>query len=166
MFQIRDINGNPQFGIRLDGKQRTVEFYFVNFQGRLQSVQFNKLRKVSNVCVLDVSFAFVLVPVVAPNPPPPPPPFFSSSSSSFFLRLLLLLDVYAYLKTFLINFLKLEYCLREFCESRETILKLTFASVTVWLCPFPHDPEDLNRPVVRSIVCVVVLGCVLLLTIF
>ena len=47
LFQIRDINGNPQFGIRLDGKQRTVEFYFINFQGRLQSVQFNKLRNVS-----------------------------------------------------------------------------------------------------------------------
>ncbi|XP_070195500.1 collagen alpha-1(IX) chain-like isoform X2 [Littorina saxatilis] len=48
LFQIRDINGNPQFGIRLDGQEKAVEFYYINFQGRLQAARFEKLRRFFN----------------------------------------------------------------------------------------------------------------------
>ncbi|PVD23972.1 hypothetical protein C0Q70_17248 [Pomacea canaliculata] len=40
LFQIKDINGEPQFGIRLNGRQKAVEFYYINYLGRRETVTF------------------------------------------------------------------------------------------------------------------------------
>lgn len=42
LFQIRDFTGQPQFGVLLDGKRRTVELYFVNLSGRVERLVFNR----------------------------------------------------------------------------------------------------------------------------
>jgi hypothetical protein len=48
LFQITDRQGNPQYGVRLDGQTQTVEFYFINYLGQLQAITFNnRLRRVS-----------------------------------------------------------------------------------------------------------------------
>lgn len=47
LFQIKDINGEPQFGIRLNGRQKAVEFYYINYLGRRETVTFPNVSQVS-----------------------------------------------------------------------------------------------------------------------
>lgn len=51
LIQIRDLEGNPQWGIRLDGQKKEVDFHIINFDGTLQRLTFTKAKKVRRRCV-------------------------------------------------------------------------------------------------------------------
>ncbi|XP_064604482.1 collagen alpha-1(IX) chain-like [Liolophura sinensis] len=46
LIQIRDLEGNPQWGIRLDGQKKEVDFHIINFDGTLQRLTFTKAKKI------------------------------------------------------------------------------------------------------------------------
>ena len=42
LYEVRDFAGRPQFGVTLDGSSRTVEMFFLNFQGQIERLVFNR----------------------------------------------------------------------------------------------------------------------------
>lgn len=52
IIQIVDSNQKPQFGIRLDGGKKIVEFYYTNYNGRLSTLSFTRAKKVGRVYAL------------------------------------------------------------------------------------------------------------------
>ncbi|XP_055956241.1 collagen alpha-1(IX) chain-like [Patella vulgata] len=42
LVQILDTRGQPQFGIRLDGKKKSIEFYYINYEGRITTLAFQQ----------------------------------------------------------------------------------------------------------------------------
>ncbi|ESO92414.1 hypothetical protein LOTGIDRAFT_121119, partial [Lottia gigantea] len=42
LVQIKDTRGQPQFGVRLDGETKTIDFYYINYEGRVTNLKFSQ----------------------------------------------------------------------------------------------------------------------------
>ena len=49
LLRIDDILGDPQFGVRLDGKTKQVEMYIVDYTNELQTVTFENNKRTRKV---------------------------------------------------------------------------------------------------------------------
>lgn len=47
LIKIVNPAGDPQMGIRLNGKKRTVDFYYKNLDNNVSTLTFTKIKKVS-----------------------------------------------------------------------------------------------------------------------
>ena len=52
LIKIVDPNGDPQMGIRLNGKLKTVDFYYKNLNNEVSTLTFTKIKKVSSIFTL------------------------------------------------------------------------------------------------------------------